>query len=198
MGLAAQHADWALGFLDEVWWSRFAKASMHAWAGEKPLRLLETKPKKDEQEPKALACYGVYFPLYCCGAQNMVLRFVKGRPVSEVTCTFLEWVCRWLAARGKRVWALVWDNASWHISHRVRRWIRVHNQRVKREGTGVRIVSCLLPVKSPWLNPIEPKWLHGKRAIVKADGVLTVEEVMERVHAHYGCERLEPVLQNTS
>lgn len=197
MRLAEAHEDWALGFLDEVWWSRFSKPSMHAWASEKPLRLLQTKPKKDEPEPKALACYGVYFPLRCCGEQDMVFRFVKGRPVSEVTCTFLEWVCQRLAAQGKRVWALVWDNASWHISHRVRRWIAAHNQRVKREGDGVRILSCLLPVKSPWLNPIEPKWLHGKRAIVKADGVLTVEEVIERVHAHYGCEPLELILQIT-
>lgn len=180
----------------EVWWSRFAKPSMHAWAGEKPLRLLQTKPKQDEQEPKALACYGVYFPQHGCREPDMVLRFVKGRPVSEVTCPFLEWVCWHLAALGKRVWVLIWDNASWHVSGRVRRWISAHNQRVKREGKGVRILSCLLPTKSPWLNPIEPKWLHGKRAIVKADGVLTVEQVIQRVHAHYGCEPLEPILQN--
>ena len=171
---------------------------MHAFSGEEPLRLLQTEPKKEEREAKALACYGVYFPLRCCGGPDMLLRFVKGQPVSEVTCTFLEGVCRRLAARGKRVWALVWDNASWHISHRVRRWIAAHNQRVKREGTGVRILSCLLPTRSPWLNPIEAKWLHGKRAIVKAEGVLTVEEVIERVHAHYGCEPLEPILQTTS
>jgi hypothetical protein len=29
---------------------------------------------------------------------------------------------------------------------------------------------CRLPVKSPWLNPIEPRWLHGKRAIVEPQG----------------------------
>lgn len=153
MRLAEAHDDWA--FLDEVWWSRFSKPSMHAWAGKKPLRLLQRQPKKDEPEPKALACYGVYFPLGCCAEEDMVLRFVKGRPVSEVTCTFLEWVCQRLATQGKRVWALVWDNASWHISHRVRRWIRAHNQRVKREGKGVRILSCLLPVKSPWSDRAE-------------------------------------------
>jgi len=52
----------------------------------------------------------------------------------------------------------VWDNATWHLSKEVRAWIRQHNCRVKQTGAGVRIVTCYLPVKSPWLNPIEPKW----------------------------------------
>jgi hypothetical protein len=51
----------------------------------------------------------------------------------------------------------------------VRRWIAAHNQEVYNEGRGVRIVICLLPKKSPWLNPIEPKWIHGKRKVVVAD-----------------------------
>ena len=79
----------------------------------------------------------------------MLLRFVKGRPVSQVTIAFLDGVCLRLEAEGKRVWALIWDNASWHKSKKVRRWIRAHNARIKVEG-GVRIVVCLLPVQSPW------------------------------------------------
>jgi hypothetical protein len=39
---------------------------------------------------------------------------------------------------------------------------------------GVRIISCLLPKQSPWLNPIEPKWVHGKRRVVEADGLCSV------------------------
>lgn len=142
---------------------------MHAWADAKPLRLLQTKPDNDDTDPKALACYGVYFPERLPGA-DMLLRFVKGRPVSSVTTAFLEWVCQRLAERSTRVWALIWDQASWHLSHETQDWIRAHNQAVKREGQGVRILACELPSKSPWLNPIEPKWLHGKRAIVKPAG----------------------------
>jgi transposase len=93
----------------------------------------------------------------------MLLRFVDGRPVSQVTEDFLGWVCDRLAAAGKRALLLVWDNASWHNSKRVRSWIKSHNRRAKREG-GVRIVACYLPSKSPWLNAIEPKWQHGKKA----------------------------------
>jgi hypothetical protein len=193
--LAQGHQDWTLGFLDEVWWSRFANPNMHAWGWEQPLRLLEQKPSKDDDEPKALACYGVYFP-QAGSSETMLLRFVKGRPVSSVTTTFLEWICRRLKAQGKRVWALVWDRASWHTSRETQHWIEAHNQKVKRTGEGVRILSCLLPSKSPWLNPIEPKWLHGKRAVVKAEGVLTVKEVIDRVHAYYGCEPLPHIVQS--
>jgi hypothetical protein len=45
----------------------------------------------------------------------------------------------------------------------------------------VRIVACDLPIKAPWLNAIEPKWVHGKRAIVDPDRKLTGAEVVERV-----------------
>jgi hypothetical protein len=47
---------------------------------------------------------------------------------------------------------LVWDNASWHVSREVRRWLGRHNREVKESGRGVRIVSCLLPKQSPWLS----------------------------------------------
>ena len=161
--------------------------------------MVERLPAKTEVEPKALSCYGV---LLVGGAaerarrREMLLRFVEGRPLSSVTTAFLAWVCQELEQRGKRVWCLVWDNAPWHVSQEVRHWIAQHNRRVKQEG-GVRILTCYLPAKSPWLNPIEPTWLHGKRAIVEADGPLSAEEVIERVCAHYGCKRLPSLVNKT-
>jgi hypothetical protein len=172
---------------------------MQAWApsGE-PFRLVEREADSDEEDPKALACYGVYIPESAEeeAESEMLLRFVEGRPVSEVTTTFLEWVCQRLDDRGTDVWALVWDQASWHTSHKVQNWIRQHNKQVKKEG-GVRILACQLPSKSPWLNPIEPKWLHGKRAICQPDGELRPEDVVERVHAYYDCKRTEPIPKDT-
>jgi hypothetical protein len=47
-----------------------------------------------------------------------------------VTCAFLAWTTEHLAADGVRVLALLWDNASWHISREVRSWIKAHNRRV--------------------------------------------------------------------
>jgi hypothetical protein len=190
MRLAEVHPDWVLGFQDECWWSRLAQPNLHAWAGNEPLRLQELGIPRDDPEPKALACYG----LLRGDTGGMLLRFVEGRPVSQVTEDYLFWVCAVLAREGKKALLLVWDNASWHISGRVRAWIKEHNRRVKQEG-GVRIVACRLPSKSPWLNPIEPKWVHGKRAILEPERVLAAPEVETRVCEYYGCEPVEHLRQ---
>ena len=51
----------------------------------------------------------------------------------------------------------------------------------------MRIVSCLLPKQSPWLNSIEPKWVHGKRKVVEFDGLLGTYELADRVCGVFGC-----------
>jgi hypothetical protein len=52
-------------------------------------------------------------------------------------------------------------------------------------------VSCLLPKQSPWLNAIEPKWVHGKRRVVEFDGVLGAYELADRVCGAFGCPHHE-------
>lgn len=153
------------------------------------MRLVEKSRDKGDPDPVALACYG----LLRGDTNQVMLRFVEGRPVSKVTITFLEWVCNQLDIEGKKALLLVWDNASWHISHMVTDWIREHNTIAKREDR-IRILSCLLPVKSPWLNPIEPCWMHGKRAIVEPERKLTAQETKERVYDYFGCPHLDPLI----
>lgn len=91
-----------------------------------------------------------------------------------------------LAARGTTGPVVIWDNASWHISTAITGSIRAHNRQVKREGHGVRIITCRLPVKAPWLNPIEPPWVHGKRAVVEPARLLSVAELEERICTYFG------------
>jgi hypothetical protein len=55
-----------------------------------------------------------------------------------------------------------------------------------------------LPVKSPWLNAMEPTWVHGKRAIAEPERKLTAQEVKERVSVYYGCEHMGPLKQNVA
>jgi hypothetical protein len=186
--VAGRQADWALGFADETWWSRFAQPQLHTWtaAAAGALRLVEQAAPKADPDPKALACYGVLLR-QARQAERVWLRFVAGRPVSAITEQFLDWCCMRLQDAGVRVWALIWDNASWHVSKRVRAWIRTHNHLVKQTRQGVRILSCYLPVKSPWLNPIEPKWVHGKRAIVEPTRLLSAQEIADRVCAYFDC-----------
>lgn len=191
--LSERHPDWVLGFGDEVWWSRFAQPCLHSWTEDQPLRLQELVKEKTDTEAKALACYG----LLRRDTNEILLRFVTGRPVSSVTIAFLQWLIERLREEGKKALLLVWDNASWHISKQVRNWLKEHNCQARRTGD-VRIVVCQLPTKSPWLNPIEPHWVHGKRAIVEPDRVLSKQEVMQRVSDYYGCNLTEPLAQHPS
>ena len=180
-----------------MWWSRLACPALHSWAtDDQPLRLVEQTVAKEDTDPKALACYGLlvrWAEPTGDWQEAAWLRFVDGRPVSAVTVPFLTWCCEKLAAAGKEALLLVWDNAPWHVSRAVRTAIRTHNRAVKAAGQGVRIISCYLPVKSPWLNPIEPKWAHGKRRIVEPARLLSAQELTERVCAAFDCA-LEPHL----
>jgi transposase len=190
-----------VGFQDEVWWSRVTQPRMHAWSGVgQPLRLQEFEPDKKDPDPTALCCYG----LLRDDTQQMLLRFVEGRAVSHVTTAYLEWVCQVMVEEGKSVLVLIWDNASWHISREVMSWIRAHNRQVladRREGggkAGVQLIPCFLPSKSPWLNSIEPKWVHGKRAVVEPCAKLPAQHLAERVCNYYGCDHLDHLKQNVS
>jgi DDE superfamily endonuclease len=189
--LAATHPTWVLGFEDEVWWSRLARPALHSWVdADQPLRLVEQVIARDDPDPKALACYGLLVrEVNPTGAWQEAtwLRFIAGRPVSARTTECLAWWCAKLATLGKEALLLVWDNAPWHVSQAVRQWIRAHNRQVKAGGRGVRIVPCYLPIKSPWLNPIEPKWVHGKRRVVEPARLLTAGELIARVLTAFHC-----------
>ena len=183
---------WAVGCGDAVWWSRLAQPDHHAWPEAAAThKWQELSRPTAEPDPKALACYGL---LLRPGAQRqadpMWLRLVTGRPVSAVTIECLAGGSAPLAAPGFTALLLIWDNASWHRSHAVRCWRRPHKQPVKRGGTGVRIIVCHLPSKSPWLNPMEPQWVQGKRAVSEPDQLLSADALEARVSAYYGwaCE----------
>ena len=190
MHLVVAQPSWALGFADEVWWSRLAQPDQHRWVESGALtRLHDLARPKNDPTPKALACYGLLLRRPPAPAEQMLLRFVEGRPVSAVTTAFLGWCAERLRQQGITALVLIWDNASWHKSQAVRTWLRHHNRRVKATGHGVRIAAFRLPVQSPWLNPIEPKWVHGKRAVAEAERMLSAAELESRVYAYYGCDR---------
>jgi hypothetical protein len=295
--LAASHPTWALGFQDEVWWSRLARPSLQTWVeADDRLRLVEQAVAIDDPDPKAVACYGLLLRADLADehtTDQLWLRFVDGHPVSPATIEYLDWCCRTLHAAGKEALLLIWDNAPWpgakerdsggkvdgrnpiccvvshrrqsqpggscrrkpcilcdnrtvrpewgvrvgicarsgrllelfcdsrrqqrrlpgsrrlispadpcylapgdsflsigppwHVSHQVRDWIRDHNRQVKQQDADVRIIAGYLPSRSPWLNAIEATWVHGKRRVIEADGLLTISELAARVCDAYGC-----------
>jgi transposase len=197
--LAQRHPDWLLGFEDEVWWSRLAQPTLYAWQeDDHPLRLVAQTVAREDPDPKALACYGLlarWWERAQQRSEEMWLRFVAGRPVSAVTIDFLTWCAARAQERGKHAVLLVWDNASWHDSQIVRQWVRQHNRQVKQAGQGVRLITCYLPTKSPWLNPIEPKWLAGKKRVAEPARLLSAPDLEHRVCAAFGCDREPHLIQ---
>ena len=164
-----------------------AQPTLRTWQGAgEPLRLVAKTVPAGDTSAKALACYGVWLP----DLGEMWLRFVDGRPLSAVTIDYLGWCAGQAAAHGRSRLVLIWDNASWHTSRVVQRWIGEHNRQVLRSGQGARIVPCRLPIRSPWLNPIEAKWTYGKRQVAEPSRVLAIEELEERVCEVYRCPRL--------
>ena len=93
-----------------------ARPNLHAWSDpDQPLRVVEQSVPKVDADPKALACYGLlvrWWPTTGPPEEQIWLRFVDDRPVSEVTAAFLTWSCEKLEYLGKKALLLVWDNAS--------------------------------------------------------------------------------------
>lgn len=187
MALAKQKPDWAFGYQDETWWSRLSHPDLHSWAeGDEFLRLIEQVHRKDDPDPKAIACYGLAVHWYeqrDIKHEEVWLRFVEGNPCGNLTIQYLEWLLEKTQLADKQVLVMLWDHATWHKSMAVRQWIRTHNRAVKKNGQGIRLLPFLLPKKSPWLNPIEPMWIHAKRKVVEPDKKLTAVELVRRVSA---------------
>ena len=141
----------------------------------------------------AMACFGnkdrplIRSARRCRCVSSQVARSAPSRP------NFWSGVASDCKRKARPAFLLIWDNASWHVSKQVRTWVRSHNSQVKQEGKGVRILPFFLPTKSPWLNPIEPKWVHAKKAIVEPDGLLSAKLLAERICAHFGCSYEPPL-----
>lgn len=75
--------------------------------------------------------------------------YEKGR--SDYTIQYLESLLE--ATTGEVL--LIWDQAKWHTSKKVRKWLGTHD----------RIETHLLPVRSPETNPMEDLWRELKEQV---------------------------------
>jgi len=174
---------------DESWFSRFKQPKMHSFAEkDAPLRLVERQPKPDEKD-KAIACFGAV----CHETSERFLYFADGQPNSEKTIMMLKALIAVAQSRNKRVLVIIWDRATWHKSRQLKNWVYNHNRQAKMNQDAVRLLLCLLPSKSPWLNPMEPIWLHVKRKVVEPEGHLSVKVLKDRL-----CTIFNTTLQNAS
>jgi transposase len=182
---AQAHHDWLLVEEDECWFSRFAQPQAHVWAEVgTPLRLIQQEPPRNESE-KALACFGAVRQ----DTSDVLLYFSDGQPTSLQMWLFIIGLLAVARAEGKQVLVIIWDNATWHKSRDLRIWIRAYNRAAKAFGQP-RLLTHLLPVKSPWLNPIEPRWVHAKRAVCEPSITLTAAQLRQRLCAHFDTKSL--------
>lgn len=163
---------------DECWFSRFAAPKVYQWTDGNDIRM--TSYDTRERVNPAVSCYGVR----CSISKQVVLGFFEGQPLSEMTWNFVQGLLARARQMEKKLLVLIWDNAGWHLSKRLKLWIHQHNQQAKATGD-VRLLTHLLPRKSPWLNPIEPCWLHAKRAIWEPSRPLEVQELKERLCSYF-------------
>jgi hypothetical protein len=186
--MAVKPPDLGLGFEAEVWWSRTAQPALQAWSDDQPVRRVAKTVPAQDPGGKAVACDGLDVPT----AHQRLGRVVQGRPVSGLTCALLAWLATDVTAQGTRALVRIWDNASWHVSQTVRAWLTAHKRHATRDGGG-RIMVCRFPSQRPWRNPLAPKWVHGKRAVVESARVRTMLERMQRVCTYYQCELTDPI-----
>lgn len=179
-GQAQDHADWLLVEQDECWFFRFAQPQAHAWAAlDEALRLIQREPKRSEAD-KTVACFGAVR----ADTQAVLLNFSDGQPNTVQMWWFIIGLLAIARAEGKSVLVIIWDNATWHKSRQLRTWIHTYNQAAKVHHEPRLLTHCL-PIKSPWLNSIEPRWIHAKRKVCQPDGQLTPTVLRARLSAHF-------------
>ena len=175
---------------DESWFSRFKQTAFQQWAGpgDHP-RLVQREPAR-HQKDKALACFGAV----CQQTGQRYFYLCEGQPNTAYTILMLKRLLAVARDKGKRVLLILWDRASWHKSKALFRWTRAHNRQAKLNGD-VRLLTCLLPSKSPWLNSMEPHWVHAKRKVGEPDGNLSIAMLKRRLSALFQVPLVEAYLK---
>lgn len=131
-----------------------------SWAARKrPRRIPKNKSWKRGERPPSCALYA---------RMDALRREVQGEwhPTwnQEETWTFLDGVIADYQARGSRYLVVFWDHGPWHVAARIAERIAVHNQAAKRTG-GLHVCLFFLPIRSPWLMPLEGVFGQTKRAV---------------------------------
>jgi len=175
--LVASHPTWALGFQDEVWWSRLA--NLITSLGRR--RYVTNSKNCNAVKQTAIPRPGLLWVACAKARTDRSDAATLRRWSSCQRCHYRLFGCLLSALGGPIVTALVmiWDNAH---GIKVKSFDLAPQPQPDREtnGRGRAYFSCLHPSKSPWLNSIEPKWVHGKRNVSEADRVLSADELETR------------------
>ena len=146
-------------FIDESWFVLWPyPASAWARVG-RPVRVAKTKSWRDQDRPPSCALYGQM------DARTRQVTDEWHRTWNqEETWAHLEGVIAAYAKAGTRYLVVFWDHAPWHLAGSVRMRVAEHNREARQNG-GVHVLLFPLPIRSPWLMPLEPVFGQTKRAV---------------------------------
>lgn len=146
-------------FIDESWFVLWPHPTAQWARCRRPVRLPKNKSWRRTERPPSCALYA---------GMDVVQREVRGEwhPTwnQEETWRHLQGVITAYAAAGMRYLVVFWDHGPWHTAASVARHLADYN-RMSTEHGGMRVGLCYLPVKAPWLMPLEPVFGQTKRAV---------------------------------
>ena len=172
----AHHRGWAAAFTDESWfvlWPRQAST----WAHHKrPERIRKAKSWKKGEAPPSTCLYADL---------DAATRQVTGEWHEtwnqRETWQHLKETIRRYAAQSYRFLVIFWDNAPWHLAQQLHRRLARYNRYAKRHGR-LRVLLCALPIKAPWLMPLEAVFGQTKRAVgpLERESLSTLQGAVEQ------------------
>lgn len=146
-------------YLDESWFVCWPHPAPQ-WAPQRrPARLPKAKSWPKGQRPESTCLYATME----VGMRTVASAWHATWNQDE-TWTALERVLTHYAKRHIRSLVIFWDNAPWHVAWRLRERVAQHNRQAKTDG-GVHVLLFALPVRSPWLMPLEAVFGQTKRAV---------------------------------
>ena len=146
-------------FIDESWFVLWPYPA-EGWAERRrPVRVPKAKSWKPKDRPPSCALYA---SMDVAGRQ-VIGEWHKTWNQAE-TWAHLEGVLKTQQQRGTRYLVVFWDQGPWHTAASVQERVVEHNRQAKGSG-GVHVLLYYLPVKSPWLMPLEPVFGQTKRAV---------------------------------
>jgi transposase len=153
------HAGWAAAFTDESWFVLWPRQSSTWSRRRRPRRIKKAKSWRKGQAPPSTCLYAALD----VRTREVTPEWHETWNQSE-TWQHLKGTIRRYAAQGYRYLVLFWDNAPWHLAQRLHRLVARYNRHAKRHGR-LRVLLFALPIKAPWLMPLEAVFGQTKRAV---------------------------------
>jgi len=166
-----------------------------SWAEQtRPPRIPKNKSWKRGERPPSCALYA---------RMDVGARQVSGEwhPTwnQDETWAFLQTVLADYQARGCRFLVVFWDHGPWHVAAGIAAHLAAHNRAAKRTG-GLRVRLFFLPVRAPWLMPLEGVFGQTKRAVggVTHANLDALQASVERRFARRNARFVHPIHHPTT